>query len=297
MSNTRSRGWCFTINNPTGWDDVDLEKLQNETIYLVYGKEKGTQEQTVHYQGFCRFAHPVTFKRIKDILPRAHIEAQKGSCQQAADYCKKDGDFLEYGELPTKRNSKEMWKWVIEQAEKGNIEAIKDEYPAIYFRYLERIKSIRLRRGGVMPGPLLHEWWVGPTGTGKSRTLWRLYPDHYAKELNKWWDGYQDEDVVAIEEWCPKNECTASFLKIWADRYPFPAQIKGGSLKKIRPKKIIVLSNYTIDQCFPNSEDHEPIKRRFKVIHFPTSIFPEEEEETKEDDETEWSSPCFLNFL
>lgn len=114
-----------------------------------------------------------------------------------------------------------------------------------------------------------------------------MYPDHYAKELNKWWDGYCDEGVVAIEEWAPKNECTASFLKVWADRYPFPAQIKGGSLKKIRPTKIIVLSNYTIDQCFERQEDREPIKRRFKVVHFPAMFIPQfvlrTEEEEKED--------------
>jgi len=37
----------------------------------------------------------------------------------------------------------------------------------------------------------------------------------------------------------------------------------------IRPKKIIVTSNYTIEECFPNVQDHLPLKRRFKVKHFP----------------------------
>lgn len=115
---------------------------------------------------------------------------------------------------------------------------------------------------------LQNEWWYGSTGTGKSKKVWEDYPEHYGKMLNKWWDGYQDEEVVVIEEWCPKNECTASALKIWADRYPFNAEIKGGLLKKIRPKKIIVTSNYSIDQCFERSEDREPIKRRFKQVHF-----------------------------
>ena len=26
-----------------------------------------------------------------------------------------------------------------------------------------------------------HEWWVGPTGTGKSKKVWEEYPTHYAK--------------------------------------------------------------------------------------------------------------------
>jgi RNA helicase. len=122
-------------------------------------------------------------------------------------------------------------------------------------------------------GPF-HEWWYGPTGTGKSKSVWELYPNHYGKQLNKWWDGYEGEDVVVIEEWSPKNEVTGSFLKIWADRYPFNAEIKGATLKKIRPKKIIVTSNYTIEECFPTMQDCEPLKRRFKTVYFPQIFVP-----------------------
>jgi len=120
-----------------------------------------------------------------------------------------------------------------------------------------------------LDGELCHEWWVGSTGTGKSKLAWELYPHHFAKGLNKWWDGYAFQEVVIIEEWAPRNECTASFLKKWADRYAFPVEVKGAILPNIRPKKIIVLSNYTIEQCFDRREDWEPMLRKFKVIKFP----------------------------
>lgn len=77
---------------------------------------------------------------------------------------------------------------------------------------------------------------------------------------------------MVIEEWEPKNECTASKLKIWADRYPFPGEIKGGTIERIRPEKIIVTSNYSIRECFPNPQDHEPMLRRFKVTLFPFTM-------------------------
>lgn len=265
---SRSRGWVFTINNPVDEDDNEIARLATIADYVTFGKETGAQG-TPHYQGFCIFKHPQRFQRVKALLTRAHLEVQRGSLSQAISYCHKDGDYVEHGERPgTNRTTKEQWAFCIAAAESGDMEAIKSEYPGLYVRYLERWQSLRIRDTRPLDGDLTHEWWVGPTGTGKSRTLWEMYPDHYAKELNKWWDGYTDQDVVAIEEWCPKNECTASFLKIWADRYPFPAQIKGGSLKKIRPKKLIVLSNYTIEQCFPQVEDYEPIQRRFTVKHF-----------------------------
>lgn len=269
---SKAKGYCFTINNPNGWDDADIETLKGASDYGVVGKEVG-ECGTPHLQGFVRFTYSVPFKRIKTLLPRAHIEAQRGSVHQASDYCKKDGDFIEWGTLPElKRTGKERWRFIIERAEIGDLGSIRDEYPGEYFRYYDRLKSFRLRDRDILP-EITNEWWYGPTGTGKSRLVWEQFPDHYGKQLNKWWDGYEDEEVVVIEEWCPKNEMTASNLKIWADRYPFNAEIKGGQLKRIRPKKVIVTSNYTMEQCFEKIEDLEPIKRRFKAVYFPPTIF------------------------
>ena len=80
------------------------------------------------------------------------------------------------------------------------------------------------------------------------------------------------QDTVVIEEADPKNmEHLADRLKVWADRYPFPGEIKGGRIEGIRPLKVIVTSNYTPEECFPNSNDLEPILRRFKVVQFGTN--------------------------
>lgn len=296
----RSRGWCFTINNPTEPDRIQVIQLQNYARYYIRGLERGTDRGTLHYQGYVYFQHAVTMQRVKQLLPRAHLEPQRGTCNQAIEYCKKDGDFEEWGDAPDLgggKTQREKWIRLIELSERGELDRLRDEFPGEYFRYHERIRSLRIRESRILQGELEHEWWVGPSGSGKSRRLWTEYPDHFAKELNKWWDGYRDEEVVAIEEWSPKNECTASFLKVWADRYPFPAQIKGGCLKKIRPRKIIVLSNYTIDQCFEREEDRGPIKRRFKVVNFDTHAFNptlnprfvlrSQEEEEKEDELTQ----------
>ena len=76
--------------------------------------------------------------------------------------------------------------------------------------------------------------YTGFSGTGKSRTAYAENPDCYIKNSNKWWDGYrddQDQPSVLIEEWDPSLSMMASFMKKWADHYPFntPATREGGS--------------------------------------------------------------------
>lgn len=127
---SKTRAYCFTINNPSIADDIELELLKDNTDYLIYGKETG-ESGTYHYQGYCRFPHPVSTGRVSRLLTRAHIERAKGSPKQNIDYCSKSGDIVEHGERPstTKIDKKQQWLRIIQYAEEGNLEKIKEDYP------------------------------------------------------------------------------------------------------------------------------------------------------------------------
>jgi len=272
MASGRGRGWCFTLNNYT---EKELNDLRSKDFaYIIFGREVGASG-TPHLQGYVHFKNTRLLKQVKAILgPRYHIERRMGSLSQAIDYCKKDGEYTEIGRKPLDQKEKgdlekTRWATLYALAEKGDWDNIKTEFPKEAIIHGPRLMALHRPECKPIDGPLQHEWWVGPTGSGKSKLVWELYPKHYAKPLNKWWDGYQFENTVVIEEWAPRNECTASSLKIWADRYPFTCEVKGAVLPKIRPQKLIVLSNYTIAQCFPQKEDQDPLLRRFKVIKFP----------------------------
>lgn len=100
--------------------------------------------------------------------------------------------------------------------------------------------------------PELDNWWYyGATGTGKTSTAFAENPGAYLKEPNKWWDDYAYQPCAIIDEWEPQHSELSSYLKRWADHYPFKAEYKGGSFD-IRPSKIIVTSNFTIEECFPD---------------------------------------------
>jgi hypothetical protein len=67
-------------------------------------------------------------------------------------------------------------------------------------------------------------------------------------------------------KWC------GYFFKIWADRYSFNAEVKGGKII-IRPKIIIVTSQYTIEEVFTEERDREAINRRFKITNIDALNF------------------------
>lgn len=275
----RLRRFCFTWNNYPLDAEEQLRCFadRKNAIYMVVGRECG-ESGTPHLQGYMHLKHGITFSALKRLLPAMHIERARGSGADNLAYCSKEGDFFEVGDLPADSKkagqaTAEVWRALLSAAERGEWEWIKNEYPRIWIAFRERLLSMRVPTTTVIDGDTINEWWVGSTGTGKSRLAWEKYGTIcYQKMLNKWWDGYDAQPVVIIEEWSPKNEVTASALKIWADRYPFTAQIKGGVLQKIRPTKIIVISNYRLVDCFPDSRDCEPIMRRFIERTFPDQL-------------------------
>lgn len=118
-----------------------------------------------------------------------------------------------------------------------------------------------------------NHWFWGKSGTGKSVTARRDFPDFYTKGCNKWWDGYQDQPAVLIDDFGKCHDVLGYHLKIWADHYPFTAEVKGCAIF-IRPKHLIVTSNYHPKEIWPNDPSIlEPILRRFKVTEFVTGHF------------------------
>lgn len=144
MPAVQSTRWVFTINNPTDEDRNHVAELGVHQLrkYLIVGRETG-ESGTPHLQGFVVFTRGLTRTRVSRLLPRAHLEPARGTSAQAADYCKKDGDFDEYGECPLQSGANnvldDLYSWgeafITEHGRAPTSPEIARNHPTAYLRY------------------------------------------------------------------------------------------------------------------------------------------------------------------
>jgi len=190
----------------------------------------------------------------------------------ADDYCTKletsvNDTKFSFGTKKLKLNSKIDWAKQLTLAKEGNLEEID---PGVLIRCYSSI--LKIKAAHMVQQPDLDDvcgiWIHGPPGVGKSKKAREDWPNIYDKPANKWWDGYQSGPAL-IDDFDTVHKVLGHHLKRWADRYSFTAEIKGGSIN-IRPTKLIITSNYTIEDIF--HEDNtliEALNRRFIKIFIP----------------------------
>jgi hypothetical protein len=111
-------------------------------------------------------------------------------------------------------------------------------------------------------------WIWGPPRVGKSRLIRDLDDSLYIKPQSKWWDGYDGEKIVLLDDL--DTPCLGHYLKIWTDRYPCSGEIKGGTVK-LQHDYFVVTSNYSIDNLFKDSDEEIrlAVKARFNEVYIP----------------------------
>ncbi|ASH99186.1 replication-associated protein [Giant panda circovirus 2] len=147
------RSWCFTLNYNADTYDGHLSTLQALAAtlavdYLLYGRESAPTTGQRHLQGYIVFSSRRGLNAVRALLPGAHFERAKGSHKQNYDYCTKDGDFEESGELPADKGGKRpcLWESYREWCKSldhipSDLEIV-ESFPALYGRYRSACRSI-----------------------------------------------------------------------------------------------------------------------------------------------------------
>jgi len=144
----QSSRFCWTLNNYTA-DEVAqiVDRHHGGSIkYGVFGREISPTTQTPHLQGFFIAERSIVLSTAKALIsPRCHIEPARGNSKQAAEYCKKDGDFEEYGDFPGRQGKRtdidDFVDWVKSCPTKPSERDVAANFPGIFLRY-PRLSSL-----------------------------------------------------------------------------------------------------------------------------------------------------------
>lgn len=270
-----ARNVCFTCNNYT--DDFVQSLKEISKKYIVFGFEVGDMG-TPHLQGYIEFASSKRWSTIHKLLPGCHTEARKGTAQEAADYCKKDGDYYEDGVISRQGARPDLDALKVDIMEHGkSVDDICVEHPMLFHQYgrtLSRLEDIALRkkfRTEMTQGI----WYWGPTAVGKSHRAFKettgtdFDPStHYVwKNDHDWQCGYTGQETVIINDF--RGEIKYNELLQLVDKWPYTLNRRGREPVPFLAKLVIITSSIPPDECYRRraAEDSiEQLNRRFKVI-------------------------------
>lgn len=220
-----------------------------------------------HLHAYFKLKDPLTWAKINPIL-REFADGDWQTCRSVnavLKYLQKESTPLTNLELnPIKR--KKLGKKTItvnDLRTKPLTKALEEGLISIY-----GARAYQYARGAVqlphIPPGLRGYWIWGEPGAGKSRAVREAYPDAFIKPQNKWWDGYDNQKVVLLDDYdC--GDMLGHLIKIWSDRYPCSGEVKGGNFQ-LAFDKFFITSNYAPSYYFPDPQLLKAIERRFTII-------------------------------
>lgn len=267
-----AKNFCFTLFNFELYDDF----VNYDYEYLVMGLEICPKTQKEHYQGFIRFKSTKKLTTLISHFKGVHFEFMATDAYTSITYCKKDGNWKEYGINPC-----------LKQGQRTDLVRLKNEIlageqtsedilinmPGLFHQYgrtFEKIEDIRMRklfRTEMTQGI----WFWGVTYAGKSHQAFKNFnPDtHYVLNLNDkgWWDGYRQQETVIINEF--RGQIPYSELLDLVDKWPKSVPRRGREPLPFTSKKVIITSAVPPEDVYYNLSIRDSLNqllRRFKII-------------------------------
>lgn len=272
----KERGWVLVRNNPTEEDYEHFDGMN--VVWCIRSDEIAPTTGTPHIQAYAYFKSACTRSALQKRLPHWVLIQAKGSPIQNRVYCSKGGvNVVERGKIPMQGQRNDIHGFVLAIAaeeKRPTEEKLLFQYSTMVCKYNAFVQRTIAFRFPPEPLECMDNTWLwGVPGTGKTTMAKTLGGDYYLKPMNKWFDRYDDQDVVIIDELSPRNaNFIEYFLKIWADLSPFDAEVKNGTIR-IRPRKIVCTSNYSIEEMGWDEATTAAIKRRFRQVQL-THVYP-----------------------
>lgn len=270
-NNNPARYWLITIP----FEAWTRPQALPEGMEWIKGQEEIGAGGYRHHQVCCRFTKTMRLPAVKRAFgAQAHCEPSRSAA--ASEYVWKDdtaveGTRFEFGKIK-KTGSQVDWQAVRAAAREGRFDTIDD---SVYMRYTSNILRVHAlhARPQLRPEIELGKVYWGPTNTGKSH---RAYEEalastggtYFKSPTNKWWDGYQGEENVIIDEFT--GMIAIEHLLKWMDKWPCCVEIKGGTTP-LRAVRFWITSNLCPLEWYPTStrEQKAALERRIDLCFIP----------------------------
>lgn len=268
----RSRDITFTSYvGPLEWKSTMKYLVQAPEVCPTTGRE--------HWQGYVYYKNA---QKIKSWCKTHNIRGRKseGSAEENRTYIvgpyDKNGkykpynpDHIEMGEMPKqgKRNDLKKLGDLVREGYTDK-EICKSEMCNSWLHAYRGVREMRLVlkcKKRTWPMQVYIRW--GKAGSGKTRWVYDMWDvdDIYSKDLTKWWDGYEGQRVVLIDDFRPfTGEIDYQYLLRLTDRYPMRVEYKGGSCEFC--SRIIVITSNIDPKKWWDEETWEPMGRRVNEI-------------------------------
>jgi len=270
--------WFLTYSQvPESTKEELLAKLKEIDVVKEYvvAKEQH-QDGGDHYHAYVKFDEGVAPKDVLNFTWKGKT-AKAESCRSpkaVMKYCKKDGDYIsniENIETYGDNHAKKLTTFLLEEG----VDKAVDE-GMIGIRNLKRLRQdvydYKLHQVDVEPTETCKGVWIyGPTGAGKTTEALKRYPGAFRKPPTKWWDGYEGQEVVLLDDLRKMHAAfIVYYLTQWMDRHAPPGgEVKGGQVP-LPFKWFVVTSQWSIEELFDEPRDREAIYRRCagRIYHY-----------------------------
>lgn len=262
----KHHNWVFTLCN---WNDDELQEIERWKYvrYILVGKEHCPKTGTPHLQGYVEWTSARLFSTLKKFNPRISWRIAKGDAISNYRYISKENLYLCKGE-PAHQGERNDLNAIKDMIDAGaTMLEVAEEHFSTWTRSHKAFDKYMFMKSQHRSEPPTCIWLWGSAGVGKTKCAWDMPGSKYIKDGTSWWDGYEFQDVIVIDDFDGKWPYR-DFLRL-LDRYPYQGQVKGGYIR-INSRTIVLTCEHPPEYFWTGNELRQ-VTRRFTEIRNVTS--------------------------
>lgn len=284
--NSKAKNWVFTLNN---WTEEDITNLstrfetQHQSVsYICYKREICPNTGTKHLQGLICYSNRIRWNQARDIFTRSDktnnswLHTMQGTIQQSEEYVSKEtsadptnSNVVRLGTQPSGQGTRSDIAQLVQSIEAGARELdIFEEHPEFFIKHPTGVRrAIQIRQPKRNFKTKVY-WFYGTSGSGKSQKAHEIggLNAYYKNASMEFWEHYQNEEIVIIDDYRPGMCCFSEFLRL-LDRYPHMVNVKG-NFAQFNSKVIIITTPKTPRETWSQQKEENlyQLERRITQI-------------------------------